>query len=160
MIIAILKSRYLWIGTIFFNSVKSFELTTTASTVPGQGRDLHFSKTELYWISRYRRSWGPQNFLRNQKILFQSEDITISKSRLSHVSITKTSNKSNYLKISFFDFKTYLLPQFSSNCLETFQGYSVGPYKKKTSALFFFFPSAGRSIHNYVIFSKNLKKST
>ena len=37
--------------------------------------------------------------------LFQSEDIAISKSRLSYVNITKTSNKSDYLKMSIFDFK-------------------------------------------------------
>ena len=99
----------------------------------GEGSSNLFFQNLFYCLFRWSRSWAVQNFSRDRKILFQSEDIKISRSRLSYVNITKTSNKSEYLKISFFDFKMLLVPQFSSKCLETCLGYSVGlPYYMKS----------------------------
>ena len=100
---------------------------------------------------------GAQNFLRNRKILFQSEDIAISKSRLSQVNITKTSNKSDFLKISFFDFKSIEVSQFSFKCLETLAGILSGSIQKNL-ALIFFSLSAGRSADNYVLFFEKFEK--
>ena len=68
--------------------------------------------------------YGIEKYCSNLKISpFQNRDYH-------RLTLRKLAISPRYLKMSFFGFKTYFLPQFSSKCLETSQGYSVGSYKK------------------------------
>ena len=126
----------------------------------GGSSNLFFGKL-FYCISGYYRSWSFQNFLRNWKILFLSEDIAISKSWLSQVNITKTSNKSNYLKMSFFDFKIYIIsPTIFIQKPWNFIGMLSGAIQKILAHHIFFLFRRADLLTIMCFFSKNLKKST